>query len=178
MGKALAVVDKIVNSLHKLDGTPSEIWGWWTCVNGEMHAVAEMYTFQRTRRIIPASHKALYSEIGDVVALDQADSPQLWKQRELTDTSISQTQTTREVDVSYPGAVNDQFADRAVRDVVAMSQMKIVQVLSQFCDGIHRGVRDLSALGEDQVPKPRRHLDNLVHRLIRQQPAVCKIQYP
>jgi hypothetical protein len=182
MCQPLAMVYQIVNALRMLasvDGgalAGAHGGGGGANLDREMHAIAEMYTFQRTGGTVSAADEALDRKVGDVVAFDQTNPSKLGQEGELADTGIGETGAARKIDVSNPGTSLDQRSHGPIRDIAAVAQVQVVQVLAQRRDRVHSPVGDVATLGQDQDPQARCHLDNLINSFIRDQAAVSKIQ--
>lgn len=65
-----------------------------------------------------------------------------------------------------------------VRDVAAVAEVQVVEVLAQPCDGVDGSVRDVAAFREDQIAQAVRHLDDLIDRFVGDESAVGKVQNP
>lgn len=101
-------------------------------LDGEMHAVTQMHALQWACNTPSAAHKTLDCKVRDIVALDQADPPKLWQQSELDNTSIREAQTASKVDISYASAMVDEGSNRAVRNVIAVPEMQVVEIFPKL----------------------------------------------
>ena len=78
-----------------------------------------------------------------------------------------------EVDVADAVAFMHQLLDGRVSDVTAVTEMDIMQVLSEAGDGVNRVVGNVPTLGEHEVAESRRNIDDLLHSTIGQADARC-----
>ena len=109
MGQTLAVIDEVVDALQERNGQSGGGLGATearqsTHLDGEMHAVTQVHSLERTQDVASPPHETLDGEIGDVVAFYKTNPPKFGEQCELTHAGIGQSQTTGQVDVSDPGA--------------------------------------------------------------------------
>lgn len=139
-----------------------------------MNAVTEMYSLEKTgpdwfRRQLPADAKfgeSHYASVCDCLAFDQADSSQLRQRRELLYTRIRQSMAAGQVNIPDPITHFDQMDHSRVRDLGAMAQMDVMQVLPQSGDGIHRSVCNILAFCEDEVAQSWRCFNDLLYRVV------------
>lgn len=66
--------------------------------------------------------------------------------------------------------------DGIVRDLPAMSQVNVVQILAELGDGVHRCVGDVAALGQHNIAKFRGHVHDLLYRSIRDARTGCEVE--
>jgi hypothetical protein len=64
-----------------------------------------------------------------------------------------------------------------IRDLVAMSEMDVMQILTKSSNGSNGTVSDSSALVKHQISQPWGSLDNLLNPNVLNLNAVCKIEY-
>jgi hypothetical protein len=103
---------------------------------------------------------------------------QLGEAGEALDRRISEERAAAQVDVADTVAVGYQTLDSIIGDEAAVAQMDVVKVLAQLGDGVDGGVCDVPALGEQQVPQPRRRIDNFGNRCISEATARRQVENP
>lgn len=100
--------------------------------------------------------------VGDVAALDQADALELGQGRQSHDRVVCEQCAAAQIDVPYAIALRHQPLHGFVGDIAAVSEVQVVQVLTEPRDGMDGDVGDVPALGEDQVPQPRGGTDDFL----------------
>lgn len=95
----------------------------------------------------------------------------------MLDTSIRQVGTASKVDVPDSVARLDELYYRRIRDIGAVAQMDVVQILPKSGNGQDRAIGDEPALGEHQIPQARSRIHDSLHGIILDPLTGSKIQY-
>jgi hypothetical protein len=82
--------------------------------------------------------------ISNEIALDEADASELGQSGQPHDGGISQSGTTSQVNIPNSRAAVSEVFDRFIRNLPAVSQMQIMEVLAKLADGIHSHVGDVA----------------------------------
>lgn len=83
---------------------------------------------------------------------------------------------TAKIDVSDSVAALDQFLDSVVRELHAVAQVHIMQILTKSGNGIDSLVCDIAALGEDQVAQARSSIDDLLDGTIGKSRTTSQVE--
>lgn len=165
-----------------------------TYSESQIDTVAEMHPLQAWREIFAASKHSVgipsdaraMSCLGkrkdrgvcNTTTFYQAYALQLGEAGEALDRRISEKRAASQVDVADTVAVGYQTLDSIIGNETAVAQMDIVKVFTQLGDGVDGSVCDVPALGEQQVPQPRRRIDNFSNRGISEATARGQVENP
>lgn len=164
MRQSRTAVEQSVNSLANVRNS-SSIRVNLAYLQRQIDAIAEMDSLQTalmcSARVIwmqgfPHKDlwmcKRLYASVRYRLALHKANAPQLWQTRQMRDRCICQVITACQINVSNSIASLDQCHDSVVRQIAAMPEMDVMQILSQPTNCLHCCICDVPAFGQDQVP--------------------------
>lgn len=148
----------------------------------KVRAVAQMHTLKHTGRHWTAVANLLWfckrndAAICNIAAFYQPYSLQLRQGCQLCDRVIREVRATRQVNIADAVAQLDKLDDTCIGDTRAVTQMDVVQILSEPCDGQYSAVCDIAAFIEDQVPQAWCRLHDLLNPGILQLCAVGKVE--
>lgn len=114
--------------------------------------------------------------IRDLVAFNEADAFELWQHGKLCYRVVRQVCAAAQVDVPYPAAVCHQTLDAIVSDVTTVAQVQEVQVPAELRDRIDGSIRQVAALLKNQIPKARRHINDLLDSAVRDIERVADVK--
>jgi hypothetical protein len=70
----------------------------------------------------------------------------------------------------------DKLHDSSIRDLSAMSQVEVMEILSQLADSVHSQISQVSAFGKHQIPQSGGHVNDSLNSPIRQACTACQIK--
>lgn len=80
------------------------------------------------------------------------------------------------VDVTNTIATRNQTLHSIVGDITTMAEMHIVKVPTQSRNGVNSSVRDLTALGKDQVAQAGGNVNDSLNGPVCQSRAGCQVE--
>ncbi len=100
----------------------------------------------------------VYRLVCDIAAFHEANSLQFRQSRKSSDRVVSQVRTTAQVDISNSVAAVNKPLHGVIGNLHTVTQVKVVQVLSQMGDCVYGGIRYIAALSKNEVAETRRHV--------------------